>query len=83
MKQSDPGRIRERIYHSESILAWAAKYLLDHLYRRTKTSRDDTIRLRYVQGETLSDLAREYGLTPARIFQIVNPRIRRKKWRHT
>jgi Mor family transcriptional regulator len=32
------------------------------------------VRERYAQGETISDLAREYGISPQRVFQVVNPK---------
>jgi hypothetical protein len=36
------------------------------------TSRNAVIRQRYEAGEGLSDLGREFGLTPQRIHQIVH-----------
>lgn len=34
-------------------------------------SRNDLIRLRHQSGETLSDLANEYSISPQRVYQIV------------
>ena len=36
-----------------------------------KTERNAEIRARYEAGEGLSDIGREYGLSPQRIYQIV------------
>lgn len=41
---------------------------------RPDVRRDDVIRRRYTAGETLSDLARAYGLSPQRVYQIVHGR---------
>lgn len=38
-------------------------------------SRNEAIRHRYAKGESLSDLASEYGISPQRVYQIVH-------WRH-
>ena len=35
-------------------------------------SRNELIRKRYTLGEGLSDLAREYSISPQRVYQIVN-----------
>jgi Mor transcription activator family len=37
-----------------------------------KSERNAEIRRRFAAGEGLSDLAREYGLTPQRVYQIVH-----------
>jgi DNA-directed RNA polymerase sigma subunit (sigma70/sigma32) len=37
-----------------------------------QVTRDEIIRLRYAGGETLSALAREFGISPQRVHQIVN-----------
>ena len=34
--------------------------------------RDLVLKARYFAGETLSALGREFGLTPQRVFQIIN-----------
>jgi len=58
-----------------------APYTLLSKIRIAKTSistkidipeRNATIKARYQEGETLSDLARVYGISPQRIYQIVN-----------
>ena len=36
-------------------------------------NRDEVIRSDFARGETLSDLARIFGLTPQRVHQIVHP----------
>lgn len=51
-------------------LSWATSTLLKHFYNRT--TRDDTIRQRHRAGELTTGLAREYGLSPARISQILH-----------
>jgi hypothetical protein len=43
-----------------------------HVDTIDSVQRDCTIRDRYSRGETLSALAREFGLSPQRVFQIVN-----------
>ena len=35
-------------------------------------NRNERIRLRFADGQALSDLARAFGLSPQRIFQIVH-----------
>jgi hypothetical protein len=35
-------------------------------------SRNQVIRVRYSTGEALSDLARVFGITPQRVYQIVH-----------
>lgn len=39
--------------------------------RLTKQQRDVLIRARHTAGEALSDLAREFGISPQRAWQIV------------
>jgi hypothetical protein len=46
-------------------------WLLEHVGLKTERSRNEIIRLRHAAGEKLSDLAREYGLSPQRVHQIV------------
>lgn len=49
------------------------KRLYDQHYKPTVPEiRDAIIRERYAAGERLSDLAREYGISPQRVYQIVN-----------
>jgi predicted transcriptional regulator len=38
--------------------------------------RDLMLKARYLAGETLSALAREVGLTPQRVFQIIDHQIK-------
>ena len=35
-------------------------------------SRNEIIRKRFVAGETLSDIARDFNISPQRVYQIVN-----------
>jgi hypothetical protein len=46
-------------------------WLLEHTGLKTERSRNELIRLRHAAGEKLADLAREYGLSPQRVHQIV------------
>jgi hypothetical protein len=55
-------------------MAWAAQYLLNRLYHQQHPTRDETIRQRHANGERVSDLVEAFGLTPARISQIVRHR---------
>lgn len=41
------------------------------LQQQTNATRNALIRERYAAGETISDLAREYGVTSQRVWQIV------------
>lgn len=42
-------------------------------FRRTaQRSRNELIRLRYAAGESISDLARAFGISPQRVHQIVS-----------
>jgi DNA-binding MarR family transcriptional regulator len=45
----------------------------DTLPKLTTNQRDQTIRERYRRGERISDLAREFGISPQRVHQIVKP----------
>jgi Mor family transcriptional regulator len=38
-------------------------------------TRNQRIRQRYEAGETLSDLARAFEISPQRVHQIVNPKL--------
>ena len=60
-------RIRGLIYDTDRI-AWATTTLLGRLYSRV--TRDNVIRQRRAAGERTGDLAREYGLSAARVSQI-------------
>ena len=56
----------------------AARRLLKGLYQRenegrlTTAQRNYLITIRAAGGESLSGLAREYGISPQRVWQIVN-----------
>ncbi len=56
----------------------AARRLLKGLYQRaddgtlTTAQRNLLIQIRHATGEGLSNLAREYGISPQRVWQIVN-----------
>jgi len=39
-----------------------------------QTNRNQQIRERYLAGETISDLAQEFGISPQRVSQIVRGR---------
>lgn len=41
-------------------------------FRLNTQSRNELIRKRYTLGAGLSDLAREYDISPQRVYQIVN-----------
>jgi hypothetical protein len=43
-------------------------------YRAEKTARNDEIRRRYQEGESIPELAKAYGLSNARIHQILHRR---------
>ncbi len=59
-----------------SALRNAVQGILAHLYSdfllNTKSSRDELIRKRHAKGESLSELARAYGISPQRVYQIVH-----------
>lgn len=40
-------------------------------FRLDMQTRDALIRKRHAKGEALSDLAREYGISPQRVYQII------------
>jgi Mor family transcriptional regulator len=40
-------------------------------FRLDTKARDEIIRKRYATGERLSDLARDFGISPQRVYQIV------------
>lgn len=57
-----------------SALRTAVQGILAHLYsdfRLDTKTRDELIRKRVASGERPSDLAREYSISPQRIYQIV------------
>jgi hypothetical protein len=68
----DPGRIRTTVYDTTDHVALATACLLEHHYATRQVTRNEVIRDRYAEGESLSALAREYALSPARIHQIVH-----------
>jgi Mor family transcriptional regulator len=47
-----------------------SKYQLAEIL--AQRSRNELIRLRYAAGETISELARAFGISPQRVYQIVN-----------
>jgi Mor family transcriptional regulator len=53
-------------------------FALYHTYNQyvpqTNAQRDTRIRERYAAGETISDLARAYGVSAKRVWQIVRAR---------
>ncbi|MDK3160759.1 helix-turn-helix domain-containing protein [Kamptonema cortianum] len=56
-----------------------AQWLLKHcgiMRQNIPYNRNERIRQRYATGEALSDLAREYGISPQRVYQIVRNRNR-------
>jgi hypothetical protein len=58
-----------------STLKAAVQNILAVLYsdfRFDTKTRDEIIRKRHAAGERLSDLAREFGISPQRGYQIVN-----------
>jgi hypothetical protein len=54
-------------------------YIFMHYYDATyyppipTKIRDQRIRARHAEGDSLSELARIYGISPQRIYQIINP----------
>ncbi|MBK9745787.1 MAG: recombinase family protein [Chloroflexi bacterium] len=46
-------------------------YLDVETAKSSNTQRDEAIRCRYAKGESISDLARAYDITPQRVFQII------------
>ena len=44
---------------------------LDQPQRLTTKQRNEQLRKRFANGERISDLAREFGITPQRVHQIV------------
>ena len=74
-------RIQERIYNTSSVVTWAIHYFAG-AYREAENTaaeplRNEVVRQRYALGESLSALAREFGLSPACVSQFVNPQIKR------
>jgi Mor transcription activator family protein len=61
------------LHHAIQLFLFLIHYDQDFTPRTTTRQRDEQIRQRHMNGETLSDLAREYGISPQRIFQIINP----------
>lgn len=59
-----PSTLKMAVYNILAVLY--SDFRLD-----TKT-RDEIIRKRHAVGERLSDLAREFGISPQRVYQIVN-----------
>jgi hypothetical protein len=62
------------IIRAKTLILFVIYYELDFTPRLTTQQRDQIIRDRYSRGEAISDLAREYGISPQRVFQIVNPK---------
>lgn len=55
-------------------LQWIVDWLLifGGLRHTMQMSRNEYIRLQYAAGETLTELARAFGISPQRVHQIVN-----------
>jgi len=56
---------------SKQLILFIVYYERDRNPVLTTGQRDTRIRERYSQGEALSDLARNYGISPQRVFQII------------
>jgi hypothetical protein len=65
--------------HAKQLILFLTYYDRDVTPRLTIQKRNQNIRQRYTNGEAISDLAREYGITPQRVFQIVKPKPRSRK----
>jgi transposase-like protein len=51
------------------IIAWLLE--VGGFRRTVQRSRNELIRLRYAAGESISELARAFGISPQRVHQIV------------
>ena len=56
---------------AKKLILFVTYYEHDYTDKLTVAERDALIRERHAQGETISDLAREYDISPQRVFQIV------------
>lgn len=59
---------------SMNLLCFAVYYQPYEISGLTPKQRNDLIRMKYSTGDGISDLAREYKLSPQRVHQIVNHR---------
>jgi hypothetical protein len=67
------------INRAKQLFLFLTYYEHDFSYQLSTPQRDQKIRERYKRGERISDLAREYGISPQRVDQIVrskNGRVR-------
>jgi Mor family transcriptional regulator len=55
----------------QAILHWYYTFVKISTIPQTNQHRDNNIRQRYANGETLEDLARAYGISFQRIHQII------------
>lgn len=69
----------QRCFDSKYGVAYATQLLLAVFYREhnkspqlTTRQRNEQLRARVANGERISDLAREYGISPQRVDQIVH-----------
>lgn len=66
------------ITRARQLLLFISYYEHDNLPRLTTNQRDQAIRDRYKNGERITDLAHEHGISPQRIHQIVRQNKTRK-----
>ena len=60
--------------NAKQLCLFLVYYEQDFTPRLTTQQRDQQLLERYNRGERISDLAREYGISPQRVFQIVKPK---------
>jgi Mor family transcriptional regulator len=61
--------------HAKQFYLFLTYYDQDFTPVLTKQQRDHIIRQRHANGEAISDLAREFDITPQRVFQIVKLKV--------
>jgi hypothetical protein len=59
---------------AKNIFLFLIYYQQDFFPSLTTQQRDTQIKQRYQAGEGISALARVYGISPQRVFQILNPK---------
>jgi Mor family transcriptional regulator len=62
---------------AKQLILFLAYYEQDSIPKLTTHQRNQQIQERYKQGERISDLARQYGISPQRVDQILIPNLRK------
>ena len=79
LKNNSPNRVQalttirdQEIELAKRLLLFVTYYELDVTESLSTRDRNAIIRTRYFEGEPMSTLAKEFGISPQRVYQIIN-----------